>query len=155
LIFDDDEARKLQVKESDAILPKLLPNGPKEFPKDFLGKLESEVKEIRLPPENIEVAQLSDGKHVVRSSLGFCHIVKNEVEGKFILYASLRDQQVVYMSEKMLTIFQAVKAYENYLHKLRDSLIQAYEHKSGHRPIAEHKTREVFRSLGLPWMDKL
>jgi len=35
---------------------------------------------------------------------------------------------------------------------LRNALLQAYERKSGHRPMAEHQTREAFTALGLPWI---
>jgi hypothetical protein len=49
----------------------------------------------------------------------------------------------------MIEVFRAVKAYENYLRDLRHALLKAYERKSGHRPMAEHQTREVFKSYGL------
>ena len=53
----------------------------------------------------------------------------------------------------MIVIFRTVKKYENYLRELRRSLMQAYERKSGHRPMAEHHTKDVFRNLGLPWVE--
>lgn len=138
--------------KGDAILTRILPDGPKNFPADFLGGKENKGIEVQVPPEPIEVAQQSDGKYVVRSSFGFCHAVRNGVEGNFIYYASLRGHQKVLVPQEMFAIFQAVKAYENYLRELRHSLLQAYERKSGHRPIAEHQAKGAFRKFGLPWV---
>ena len=68
-------------------------------------------------------------------------------------YASFRGQRVVSVPMEMIEVFRAVKAYENCLRDLRHTLLQAYERKSGHRPMAEHQTREVFKSFGLPWVE--
>jgi hypothetical protein len=137
--------------KGDPILGRILPDGLKNFPEDFLGCIENEGVEVHIPPEPIEVVLLSDGKYVVRSSFSFCHAVRNVVEGNFIYYASLRGHQKVLVPKEMFAIFKAVKVYETYLRELKHSLIQAYERKSGHRPIAEHQAKEVFRKLGLPW----
>jgi hypothetical protein len=146
-----EPGRPIEVK-GDPILGKILPVGPKNFPEDFLGGRENKGIEVQIPPEPIEVVQLSDGNYVVRSSLSFCHAVRNVAEGNFIYYASLRGHQKVLVPKEMFSIFQAVKSYETYLRELRYSLLQAYERKSGHRPIAEHQAKEVFRKLGLPWV---
>ena len=137
----------------DAILADALPDGPKRFPADFLVGGQSATAAVQLPPEAIEVAQLRDGKWAVRSSLGFCHPVRNAAEGNFIYYAYLRGERSIRLPQEMIVIFRAVKKYENYLRELRGCLMQAYERKSGHRPMAEHHTKEVFRSLGLPWVE--
>ena len=55
----------------DGILADFLPEGPKQFPADFLDGTTSTATTVPLPPEAIEVAQLPDGKWAVRSSLGF------------------------------------------------------------------------------------
>jgi len=49
--------------------------------------------------------------------------------------------------------FRAVKGYENYVRDVRRALLKAYERKSGHRPMAEHQTKEAFKSYGLPWVE--
>jgi hypothetical protein len=146
-----EPGKPIDVK-GDPILGRILPDGPKNFPEDFLGGKENKGIEVQIPPEPIEVVQLSDGKYVVRSSFSFCHTIRNVVEGNFIYYASLRGHQKVLVPKEMFAIFQAVKAYETYLRELRHSLLQAYERKSGHRPIAEHQAKEVFRKFGLPWV---
>ncbi len=136
----------------DGILADFLPEGPKQFPADFLDGTTSTATTVPLPPEAIEVAQLPDGKWAVRSSLGFCHVVRNATEGNFVYYAYLKGQRTVEVPTEMIVVFRSVKKYENYLRELRRSLMQAYERKSGHRPMAEHHTKEVFRNLGLPWL---
>jgi hypothetical protein len=134
----------------DAVLAQLLPDGAKDFPGEFVSDKKGVV--VELPTEPIEVAQQSDGKYVVRSSLGFTHHVKNVTEANFIFYAYLRGHRSVRVPAEMFDTFKAVKAYETYVRELRTSLLRAYERKSGHRPMAEHQTREVLNSLGLPWL---
>ena len=85
--------------------------------------------------------------------MGFCHLVRNFTEGNFVYYAYLKGHRTVEVPAEMIVIFRTVKKYENYLRELRRSLMQAYERKSGHRPMAEHHTKEVFRDLGLPWVE--
>jgi hypothetical protein len=138
----------------DAILAEALPDGPKRFPLDFLDGGQGMTTAVELPAEAVEVAQLRDGKWAVRSSLGFCHPVRNAIEGNFIYYAYLREERTIRVPNEMIVIFRTVKKYENYLRELHRSLMQAYERKSGHRPMAEHQTKEVFRGFGLPWLEE-
>lgn len=133
----------------DPIISAILPNGPRDFPSDFVDHA-AKGMEVQLPAEPIEVGQQPDGKHVVRSQFGFNCPVRNVTEGSFVLYAHLRGHRTVVIPTEMIAVFRAVKAYENYLRELRISLMQAYERKTGHRPMAEHRVKEVFRNLGLP-----
>lgn len=135
----------------DSVLHELLPDGPKDFPDQFLGSKTKTVK-LELPSEPISVVALPGGAYAVQSDFGFRHKVRNPTEGNFVSYAYLRGHRTVSIPIEMIEIFRAVKAYENYLRDIRHALLQAYERKSGHRPMAEHQTREVFTSLGLPWV---
>jgi Transcriptional Coactivator p15 (PC4) len=141
-----------KTKGRDAILAEIIPEGPKNFPGEFLTSSQRGEQVIELPSEPIEVAQQADGKYVVRSDFGFCCAVRNVAEGNFILYSYLRGHRTVHVPREMIVVFKAVKAYENYLRELKHTLVQAYERKSGHRPMAEHQAREIFRSFGLPWI---
>jgi hypothetical protein len=134
----------------DAVLAQVLPEGPKDFPGEFVSGKKGSL--VQLPKEPVEVAQQPDGRYVVRSSLGFSHAVRNVTEGNFIYYAYLRGHRSIRVPTEMIDIFKAVKAYENHVRDLRHALLQAYERKAGHRPMAEHQTREVLNSLGLPWL---
>ena len=136
----------------DMVLAKILPDGPKKFPEDFLADQETDKLTVQLPTEPIEVSQQPDGKYVVRSSFGFYHPVRNAIEGNFVFYSYLRGHKNVYLPKEMIVVFRTVKAYENYLRELRHSLIQEYERKSGHKPMAEHRAKEIFRDFGLPWI---
>jgi hypothetical protein len=136
---------------SDSVLQELLPQGPKVFPDEFLDGVK-ETMSLELPTEPISVMVLPGGKHAVQSDFGFRHDVRNPTEGNFIYYAHLRGLKAVPVPTVMIEVFRAVKAYENYLRDLRQALLKAYELKSGHRPMAEHQTREAFKSYGLPWI---
>lgn len=136
---------------SDSILHELLPKGLKDFPSEFLDA-ETTVK-LQLPPEPVSAVILPGGTHAVQSAFGFRHDVRNATEGNFIIYAYLRGHREVEIPVGMIDIFRAVKGYENYVRGLQRALLHAYERKSGHRPMAEHKARDFFESRGLPWLD--
>lgn len=133
----------------DSILRELLPDGPKEFPGEFLGNTKKTVK-LELPSEPISVVVLPGGGNAVQSDFGFRYEVRNPTEGNFIYYAYLRGHRSVSIPTEMIEVFRAVKAYENYLRDLHHALLQAYERECGHRPMAEHQTRQAFNSYGLP-----
>ena len=137
---------------SDSVLRELLPQGPKTFPGEFLDGVKKTVN-LELPVEPISVVVLAGGKHAVQSDLGFRHDVRNPTEGNFIYYAHLRGLKAVPVPTVMFEVFRAVKAYENYVRDLRHALLKAYERKCGHQPMAQHQTREAFKSYGLPWVE--
>lgn len=137
---------------SDSVLHELLPEGPKDFPGEFLDGGEKTMK-LELPAEPVSVVVLPGGGHAVQSDFDFRYEARNPTEGNFVYYAYLRGHRTVSMPIEMIDIFRAVKAYENYLRNLRHALLQAYERKSGHRPMAEHQAKEVFKSHGLPWVE--
>ena len=134
------------------LLTKICPNGFRNFPRDFI-KTPGHGKQINLPSESIEITTQVNGACVVRSELGFCCIVRNPIEGKFLLYCWLRGHRSVYIPEKMIEIFKAVKEYENYLRDIRHALILEFQRGTGSRPTAEYLTKEVFKSHGLPWIE--
>lgn len=147
------EAAGIDRKPSrDSVFRELLPDGPKDFPSEFLEGKKNTV-ELALPSEPISVVVLPGGGHAVQSDFAFRHNVRNPTEGNFIYYAYLRGHRAVSIPTEMIQVFRAVKAYENYLRDLRNALLKAYEHKSGHKPMAEHQAREVFKSHGLPWLE--
>lgn len=135
----------------DSVLRKLLPEGPKDFPGEFLDA--KETVKLDLPVDPISVVVLPGGQYTVQSAFGFRHNVRNPAEGNFIFYAFLRGHRLVSIPKEMIDVFRTVKGYENYLRDLRRALLREYERTSGHRPMAEHRVREVFKSCGLPWLD--
>ncbi len=136
----------------DAVLNELLPEGPKDFPGAFLDS-KKKVTKLDLPSEPISVVVVPGGGYTVQSDFGFRHKVRNPTEGNFVYYSYLRGHRTVLIPAEMIEIFRVVKAYENYLRDLRHAMLLAYERKSGHKPMAEHQTREVFKSHGLPWLE--
>ena len=136
----------------DSVLYDLLPDGPKDFPGKFLDT--KEIVKLDLPSKPISVMVQPGDRYVVQSDFGFRHTVRNRTEGNFIFYAYLRGHQSVSIPKEMIDVFRAVKGYENYLRNLRHALLQAYERKSGHKTMAEHKTQEVLNTMGcLGWIE--
>ena len=152
-VKESQKSKKQKLKPQDLIITSALPDGPKQFPDDFFEDIDTTTLAIDLPSEPVEVLQQSDGSYIVGSRFGFCKSVRNIVEGNYIFYAHLRGERKIRIPEKMIEIFKTVKAYENYLRELRHSLVLAYERKSGHRPMADHQTKEVFKQFGLPWIE--
>src|SRR5262249_35087349 len=116
----------------DSVLGELCPEGPKDFPGEFIDGIKKSTR-LELPSEPISVVVLPGGGLAVQSDFGFKHSVRNLTEGNFIYYAHLRGHRTVSIPAEMIEIFRAVKAYENYLRKLRHALLEAYQRKSGHR----------------------
>jgi hypothetical protein len=85
----------------DGVVAELLPNGPRSFPKEFVEGQERQMR-MSLPTEPVGVAQLPDGKCVIRSDFGFCEPVRNVTEGKFILYAHLRGHKAIEVPQEMI-----------------------------------------------------
>jgi hypothetical protein len=141
-----------KARGSDPVLHALLPDGPKEFPGSFLDNTK-EATGVEVPADPISVVVLPGGKYAVQSDLGFCREVRNPTEGNFIHYAQLRGLTKVSVPVETFSVFQAVKAYEKYVRELRDAMLRAYEHRSGHRPMAVHQAREAFKTYGLPWIE--
>ncbi len=157
------EARPEWVKETEktaedkklnasSILRALMPEGSKDFPADFIDD-KKKMTQVKLPPEPISIVLLPGGTYTVKSDFGFSYKVRNVTEGNFVYYAFLRGHRTVSIPTEMIEIFRAVKAYQNYLRDLRHALLQAFEQKSGHHPLAEHQAREAFKSYGLPWLE--
>ncbi|HEY9074034.1 MAG TPA: hypothetical protein VIN67_07860 [Desulfobaccales bacterium] len=147
-----EAARQPSPSEIDPVLGKLFSDGPKKFPEDFLTGQEGDLIEVRLPSDPLEVVSTRDGKYEVRSPRGFCYSVRNPVEGNYLCYAGLCGERVIYLPQKMLSVFKVVTSYKKYLREQGQSLIQEYERKCGHRPLALHKAKEAFRRFGLPWI---
>jgi hypothetical protein len=136
---------------ADGVLGEILPNGPRDFPDDFIVG-ECKQHEMVLPSEQLTVQQRPDGSYALSSTLGFSVRVRNIVEGNFLLFAHLRGKRNVKIPENMPDVFRAVKAYENYVREIRHALALAYERKTGHKALAEHQARSILTKFGLPWL---
>ena len=134
----------------DPVITVALPQGPKIFPRDFLSDEVGVVRHIKLPEEEIEVRRLPSGNHVVQSHFGFSYVVRNETEGRFIVYAHGRGVRDLALPEEMIHTFKAVKGYESYLRDLWEDLYRAYGRECGDRTAAYRHTQAAFELLGLP-----
>jgi hypothetical protein len=124
----------------------------KAFPDDFLPAGKLEVEQVALPADALKIAQDRDGHHFVTDDSTFHRPVRNEVEGKFLIYAQNRGQRQVRLPKEMFKVFSTVAGYEKYCRELRQKLIRDLESRSKNRALSEHIARETFDSHGLPYI---
>jgi Mrr N-terminal domain len=133
----------------DPVIASVLPNGPRAFPKDFLGGDIGAVRAIELPEERLTFRQLAVGVCVAESHFGFRLDVRNETEGMFIVHAHSRGARTLALPEKMIHLFKAVTGYRGYLRNLWQDLYRAYGRECGDRAAAYSHTKTAFETLGL------
>jgi hypothetical protein len=122
----------------------------KDFPKDFLPNGPIDAAQLKLPDDLLFIAQDRDGHFFVASGSGFHHVVRNEVEGKFLLYAHHRGHRDLKLPKEMFKVFSTVAGYEKHCRELRQKLVRALEARSSNRQLAELMARQTFEAHGLP-----
>ena len=128
----------------------LLPDPLLEFPKDFLPSDAKLHPAVTLPDDALSIEQTRDGGQVVKARRGFAHTVRNDVEGRFFLYAHLRGVRKVQSPAVMIHVFKTVVGYEKYARELRQSLIADLESRCGNRNLAQFQTDQLLTERGLP-----
>jgi hypothetical protein len=124
----------------------------KSFPEMFLSDDKLDIEEIELPTDQLKISQDRNGNYFVTDESTFRREVRNEVEGKFIIYAQLRGVTSLRLPKKMFEVFKAVASYEKYCRDLRNKFLRDLEKRSGNRTLAEHIARETFDTHGLPYV---
>jgi len=124
--------------------------GLKAFPDAFLPNGKFDAERLTLPPDGLKVSQDRDGRFVVSDESGFRHVVRNEVEGRFFLYAQRRGHRELQLPKEMFKVFSAVASYEKYCRELRQKLVRDFEVRSRNRTLAEHMACETLQAHGLP-----
>ncbi len=122
----------------------------RNFPDGFLPDGKLEVENLTLPTDRLKIAQDRNGHYFVTDDSGFHRQVRNEVEGKFFLYAQQRGVTELRLPKEMFKVFSAVANYEKYCRELRQKLVRDYESRSRNRTLAEHMARETLNAHGLP-----
>jgi hypothetical protein len=136
-----------------AYLDALLGENLKEYPRDFLSSRAVESTHFALPDNPLCLEQDGCGTYVLKNADGMFAPVRNPTEGKFLIYCQLRGHREAALPTEMIDIFKAVKAYENYLRRLRSKLFACLLKKAGQESVANYETDKLFRSLGLPKLD--
>jgi hypothetical protein len=123
----------------------------KPFPDAFLPSGSLDVEQLTLPADPLKIMQNRDGHYFITNESGFNRQVRNEVEGKFFIYAQQRGQTDLRLPKEMFKVFSVVAGYEKYCRELRQKLVRDLEARSRNRTLAEHMARETFESHGLPY----
>lgn len=95
------------------VIDEVLPNGPRDFPGDFLIG-HKELYEIEVSGTELHINPHS--KTLVTSPKGyFRYQAKNPPEAKYIVYANKVGQKKIKMPKDNLSIFKAVTSYEKHV----------------------------------------
>jgi hypothetical protein len=147
---------------NDAAAPKPAPTRPppaapgldlaqlKPFPAAFLPAGAVESQALTLPADPLSTSQDREGRYFVANISGFRQPVRNEVEGKFLIYAQKRGQREIQLPKEMFKVFSTVASYEKYSRELRQKLVHDLEQRCRNRQLAEYQARDIFESHGLP-----
>ncbi len=122
----------------------------KDFPRDFLPNGTIDAAQLNLPEDSLSIVQDHDGRYFVASDSGFHQMVRNEVEGKFLLYAHHRGHRDLTLPKEMFKVFSTVAGYEKYCRELRQKLVRTLEARSRNHQLAELIARQTFEAHGLP-----
>lgn len=132
----------------DLILKEIAPDGPKQFPEDFLDNKCSDFYEICLPGTQLYLAPLS--KVTITSPKGyFRYQAKKPSEAKYILYCHKLGLKKINVPSDNLTLFKVVKAYERYCDELTRRAFRFFLEFTNDEYKAEELTKEITRKLEL------
>ena len=130
--------------------PGLDPAKLKSFPDAFIPPGTTDGQPLTLPDETISLSQDREGRYFVANISGFRQAVRNEVEGKFLVYAQQRGQREIHLPKEMFKVFSTVAGYEKYCRELRQKLVHDLELRCRNRQLADYQARDILESHGLP-----
>jgi len=122
----------------------------KVFPDAFLSDGQLEAETIQLSIGRLAIIQDRDGHHYVTDDSDFRRRVRNEVEGKFFVYAQKRFLTEIRLPREMFKVFSAVANYEKYCRELRQKVVRDLEVRSRNRTLAVHVASQTLETHGVP-----
>lgn len=132
------------------ILEEIAPDGPKQFPDDFLDNKDcTDFYEVELPGTQLHLAPYS--QTIITSPKGyFRYQAKNPPEAKYILYAhNVGSKKVKKIPKDNLALFKTVKTYEKYCDELTRRAFELFLEFTYDEQKAEELTKEVEKKLDL------
>jgi len=131
------------------VLEEIAPDGPKQFPDDFLGNKDcGDFCEIDLPGTPLHLAPLS--QTIITSPKGyFRYQAKNPPEAKYILYSHKVGLKRVKVPRDNLTLFKAVKTYERYCDEVMRKSFELFLELTYDEQKAEILSSEIANRLDL------
>lgn len=131
------------------VLEEIAPDGPKQFPDDFLDNTNcTDFYEVDLPGTQLHLAPLS--QTIITSPKGyFRYQAKNPPEAKYILYAYHVGFKKIKIPSDNLTLFKTVKTYEKYCDKITQKAFELFLEFTHNETKSEELSAEILRRLGL------
>ena len=155
---DEDIFQPNKIKDtsfiSDEDVAEILGKELLKFPDDFVKISNSEdFLEIELPKEPLKLGVYREGVQYILSDDDFVLELKNQVEGKYVIYSQMRGNYSVKLPKDMFITFKAVKNYEKYSREIKTKLIENYKKKYANYLLAKNKTKLILEKLGIPWIE--
>ncbi len=137
-------------KLKEQVLDELLPDGPRNFPAEFIKSIFLKERiEISVPGEPLKLGNYFMGLQDVISEGGYKYEAKSIEEAKFIIYSQAPDSYVIKVPKNKAAVINAVDNYERYLKELGRKLFETFFTHSHDHKLAETLTRRVFEEVGL------
>ena len=130
----------------------LLGENVKSFPFEFLDCNSTKGTLLTLPDTPLRLEQDNSGAFRLKSEDGNFYTVRNPVEANFIVYSQMRRHSEIIVPYTMISIFKAVKSYENYVRTIQSRLITIITKKVDKVSVAEYEARKKTDVIGLPWL---
>lgn len=137
------------------ILEEIAPDGPKQFPEDFLDSSvnKEKTKEVSLPDEPLRLGNYFFGEQEVITDSGFIYKAKSPLEAKYLIYAQRPGISKVLVPTDTMPLFKTVKNYENYLRNLQTEMAKALLNRTLDQQMAEQLLKQFLEENQLPEME--
>jgi len=132
-------------KVKQEVVQEFLPDGPKQFPKDFLDSSlkKDKMKEVLLPNKPLRLGNYFFGEQEIITDSGFVYKAKNPVEAKYLIYAQRTGISKVLVPFESMPLFKTVKNYENYLRNLHVEMAKVLLSRTLDQHIAESLLNQI------------
>jgi hypothetical protein len=139
-------------KVKQEVVQEFLPDGPKQFPKDFLDSslIKDKMKEVSLPNKPLRLGNYFFGEQEIITDSGFFYKAKNPVEAKYLIYAQKSGISKVLVPFESMPLFKTVKNYENYLRNLRVEMAKVLLSHTLDQHMAESLLNQILEENRLP-----
>ncbi|MGB3479837.1 MAG: N-6 DNA methylase [bacterium] len=139
-------------KLKNEVVRKLLPDGIKQFPNEFLDiDLKSlQFRDIPICKEPLRLGNYLLGTQDVVSDGGFYYEASSTDEARYLIYAQKPNTYIIKIPQNETLIRKAVTKYEKYLKDMKNQLFETFFKRTHDHKLADILTNQIFDDLGVP-----
>ena len=131
------------------VIEEILPQGLKEFPKDFINFVDlKETTEIRLPADGISLAPLTRVT-LVGKKKSFRYDARNPSVALYVLYSNISGHKNIFLPCDNKIVFRIVKEYEKYLREICKNAKKLFTEIADSSDHKKYLMTTFFERLGL------